>query len=40
MSLTDFIVERVLLTNDDGIDAQGIRVLEEAAAAIAREGLG
>ena len=35
--LTDFIVERVLLTNDDGIDAQGIRVLEEAAAAIARE---
>jgi 5'/3'-nucleotidase len=35
--LTDFMVERVLLTNDDGIDAQGIRVLEEAAAAIARE---
>jgi 5'-nucleotidase len=35
--LSDFVVERVLLTNDDGIDAQGIKVLEEAAATIARE---
>ncbi|MFT4065589.1 5'/3'-nucleotidase SurE [Paraburkholderia sp.] len=34
---TDFPVERVLLTNDDGIDAPGLRVLEEAAASIARE---
>jgi 5'-nucleotidase len=35
--LTDFVVDRVLLTNDDGIDAPGIKVLEEAAATIARE---
>jgi 5'-nucleotidase len=35
--LTDFAVDRVLLTNDDGIDAPGLKVLEEAAAAIARE---
>jgi 5'-nucleotidase len=35
--LADFAVERVLLTNDDGIDAQGIKLLEEAAAMIARE---
>jgi 5'-nucleotidase len=35
--LTDFVVDRVLLTNDDGIDAPGINVLEEAAATIARE---
>ena len=33
----DWVVERVLLTNDDGIDARGIKVLEEAAATIARE---
>ena len=35
--MSDFLLERVLLTNDDGIDAPGIRVLEEAAATIARE---
>jgi 5'-nucleotidase len=35
--LTDFVVDRVLLTNDDGIDAPGIKVLEDAAATIARE---
>jgi 5'-nucleotidase len=35
--LGDWVVERVLLTNDDGIDARGIKVLEEAATTIARE---
>jgi 5'-nucleotidase len=35
--MEDFVVERVLLTNDDGIHARGIEVLEEAAATIARE---
>jgi 5'-nucleotidase len=35
--LTDFAVHRVLLTNDDGIDAPGIKLLEDAAATIARE---
>ena len=35
--MADFVVDRVLLTNDDGIDAPGIKVLEEAAATIARE---
>lgn len=30
-------IERVLLTNDDGIDAPGLRVLEEVAASIAGE---
>ena len=38
--LTDFIVERVLLTNDDGIDAQGIRVLEEGSGGDSPRGLG
>jgi 5'-nucleotidase len=31
------ILERVLLTNDDGIDAPGLAVLEEVAATLARE---
>ncbi|CAH2601271.1 5'-nucleotidase SurE 1 [Rhodovastum atsumiense] len=31
------IFGRVLLTNDDGIDAPGLRVLEEVAATLARE---
>ncbi len=31
------MLDRVMLTNDDGIDAPGMRVLEEIAAAIARE---
>jgi 5'-nucleotidase len=31
------VLERVLLTNDDGIDAPGMKVLEEIAAQIARE---
>jgi 5'-nucleotidase len=31
------IIERVLLTNDDGIDAPGLAVLEEVAATLARE---
>jgi 5'-nucleotidase len=35
--LSDFICDRVLLTNDDGIDALGIKVLEEAARSLARE---
>jgi 5'-nucleotidase len=35
--LADFQVDRVLLTNDDGIDAPGIRLLEEAATTLARE---
>jgi 5'-nucleotidase len=35
--LLDFVVDRVLLTNDDGIDAPGIKLLEEAAATFARE---
>jgi len=30
-------IDRVLLTNDDGIDAPGLAVLEEVAAALARE---
>jgi 5'-nucleotidase len=30
-------IERVLLTNDDGIDAPGLAVLEEVAATLARE---
>ena len=32
-----FPVDRVLLTNDDGIDAPGLAVLEEIAAELARE---
>ena len=35
--MSDFLVERVLLTNDDGIDAPGMKVLEAAAATIASE---
>jgi 5'-nucleotidase len=31
------VVDRVLLTNDDGIDAPGLAVLEEVAATLARE---
>jgi 5'-nucleotidase len=31
------VLDRVLLTNDDGIDAPGMQVLEEIAALIARE---
>ena len=31
------MLDRVLLTNDDGIDAPGLKVLEEIAAQIARE---
>lgn len=31
------LIERVLLTNDDGIDAPGLAVLEEVAATLARE---
>lgn len=35
--MSDFVVDRVLLTNDDGIDAPGLAVLEEVAATLARE---
>ncbi|MBY4732624.1 5'/3'-nucleotidase SurE [Cupriavidus pauculus] len=35
--MSDFVVDRVLLTNDDGIDAPGLRALEDVAAALARE---
>jgi 5'-nucleotidase len=31
------VLDRVMLTNDDGIDAPGMAVLEEIAAAVARE---
>ena len=31
------LVDRVLLTNDDGVDAPGLAVLEEVAASLARE---
>ncbi len=37
MSAADPIYERVLLTNDDGIDAPGLEVLEQVAAGLARE---
>ncbi|HEV2610882.1 MAG TPA: 5'/3'-nucleotidase SurE, partial [Noviherbaspirillum sp.] len=37
MATSRFPVERVLLTNDDGIDAPGLAVLAEVAATIARE---
>ena len=33
----DAVLNRVMLTNDDGIDAPGMRVMEEIAAQIARE---
>jgi len=32
-----YIAERILLTNDDGIDAPGLRVLEDIASQLARE---
>jgi len=32
-----FLIDRVVVTNDDGIDAPGLRVLEEVAATVARE---
>ncbi|EKZ97777.1 5'/3'-nucleotidase SurE [Cupriavidus metallidurans] len=35
--MSEPVVERVLLTNDDGIDAPGLAVLAEVAATIARE---
>jgi 5'-nucleotidase len=35
--LPDFVVDRVLVTNDDGIDAPGIKLLEDAATTVARE---
>lgn len=37
MSSSEPVVERVLLTNDDGIDAPGLAVLEAVAATLARE---
>lgn len=37
MTACGYLLERVLLTNDDGIDAPGLAVLEDAAARIARE---
>jgi 5'-nucleotidase len=37
VSSTEPVVERVLLTNDDGIDAPGLAVLEAVAAMLARE---
>ena len=37
MTGTGPLIERVLLTNDDGIDAPGLAVLEEVAQSIARE---
>ncbi len=35
--MSDFVVDRVLLTNDDGIDAPGLAALEQVAATLARE---
>jgi 5'-nucleotidase len=37
MSIPDPVVERVLITNDDGIDAPGLAVLEAVAATLAPE---
>jgi 5'-nucleotidase len=37
LDTTDYLFERVLITNDDGIQAPGLKVLEEIAASIARE---
>jgi 5'/3'-nucleotidase len=37
MPATEPILHRVLLTNDDGIDAPGLQVLEQVAATLARE---
>lgn len=35
--MSDFVVDRVLLTNDDGIDAPGLAALEQVASTLARE---
>lgn len=35
--MSDFVVDRVLLTNDDGIEAPGLAALEAVAATLARE---
>src|SRR5947209_18208906 len=37
MTLETPVLDRVILTNDDGIDAPGMKVLEEIAAQIAHE---
>src|SRR5215813_9048594 len=37
VAATEPLVERVLLTNDDGIDAPGLAVLEAVAATLTRE---
>jgi 5'-nucleotidase len=37
VSSSEFLLDRVLLTNDDGIDAPGLAVLEAVAATVARE---
>jgi len=37
VATNETLIERVLLTNDDGIDAPGLAVLEAVAAIIARE---
>ena len=37
MSTSGYLFERVLITNDDGIQAPGLQVLEQIAAQIARE---
>jgi 5'-nucleotidase len=37
MSTAEPVIDRVLLTNDDGIDAPGLRVLEVIASQLARE---
>jgi len=37
VATNETLIERVLLTNDDGIDAPGLAVLEAVAATIARE---
>ena len=37
MSTQQYICDRLLLTNDDGIDAPGLRVLETVASQLARE---
>jgi len=37
MSVRDSTISRVLITNDDGIDAPGLAVLEAVAATLARE---
>ncbi|MBB2201640.1 5'/3'-nucleotidase SurE [Gluconacetobacter tumulisoli] len=37
MTGTEFIAGRILLTNDDGIDAPGLQILEQVAMSLARE---